>query len=292
MKIVVTGANGQLGRSIRRLSVEHHELDFIFTDIDSLDIGNRDAVLAFAETHPVDFIVNCAAYTAVDKAEEEEEQCRRINTDAVAYLGEAAQHIGARILHVSTDYVFGGDSYMPYRESDPVSPTSVYGRTKLAGEKALSAVCPDAIIVRTAWLYSEYGHNFMKTMLRLGVERPEIRVVNDQIGSPTYAGDLAEAILSLLEKERQGEQNSGIYHYTNEGVCSWYDFAHSIIRIAGLPAKVISIPTREYPTATKRPAYSVLSKEKIKREYHWVIPHWEDSLRKCLANMNVVKEKE
>lgn len=292
MKIVVTGANGQLGRSIRRLSVEHHELDFIFTDIDSLDIGNRDAVLAFAETHPVDFIVNCAAYTAVDKAEEEEEQCRRINTDAVAYLGEAAQHIGARILHVSTDYVFGGDSYMPYQESDPVSPTSVYGRTKLAGEKALSAVCPDAIIVRTAWLYSEYGHNFMKTMLRLGVERPEIRVVNDQIGSPTYAGDLAEAILSLLEKERQGEQNSGIYHYTNEGVCSWYDFAHSIIRIAGLPAKVIPIPTREYPTAAKRPAYSVLSKEKIKREYHWVIPHWEDSLRKCLANMNVVKEKE
>ena len=292
MKIVVTGANGQLGRSIRRLSVEHRELDFIFTDIDSLDIGNRDAVLAFAETHPVDFIVNCAAYTAVDKAEEEEEQCRRINTDAVAYLGEAAQHIGARILHVSTDYVFGGDSYMPYRESDPVSPTSVYGRTKLAGEKALSAVCPDAIIVRTAWLYSEYGHNFMKTMLRLGAERPEIRVVNDQIGSPTYAGDLAEAILSLLEKERQGEQNSGIYQYTNEGVCSWYDFAHSIIRIAGLPAKVIPIPTREYPTVAKRPAYSVLSKEKIKREYHWVIPHWEDSLRKCLANMNVVKEKE
>ena len=292
MKIVVTGANGQLGRSIHRLSVEHRELDFIFTDIDSLDIGNRDAVLAFAETHPVDFIVNCAAYTAVDKAEEEEEQCRRINTDAVAYLGEAAQHIGARILHVSTDYVFGGDSYMPYQESDPVSPTSVYGRTKLAGEKALSAVCPDAIIVRTAWLYSEYGHNFMKTMLRLGAERPEIRVVNDQIGSPTYAGDLAEAILSLLEKERQGEQNSGIYHYTNEGVCSWYDFAHSIIRIAGLPAKVIPIPTREYPTAAKRPAYSVLSKEKIKREYHWVIPHWEDSLRKCLANMNVVKEKE
>ncbi len=292
MKIVVTGANGQLGRSIRRLSVEHRELDFIFTDIDSLDIGNRDAVLAFAETHPVDFIVNCAAYTAVDKAEEEEEQCRRINTDAVAYLGEAAQHIGARILHVSTDYVFGGDSYMPYQESDSVSPTSVYGRTKLAGEKALSAVCPNAIIVRTAWLYSEYGHNFMKTMLRLGAERPEIRVVNDQIGSPTYAGDLAEAILSLLEKERQGEQNSGIYHYTNEGVCSWYDFAHSIIRIAGLPAKVIPIPTREYPTAAKRPAYSVLSKEKIKREYHWVIPHWEDSLRKCLANMNVVKEKE
>ena len=292
MKIVVTGANGQLGRSIRRLSVEHRELDFIFTDIDSLDIGNRDAVLAFAETHPVDFIVNCAAYTAVDKAEEEEEQCRRINTDAVAYLGEAAQHIGARILHVSTDYVFGGDSYMPYQESDPVLPTSVYGRTKLAGEKALSAVCPDAIIVRTAWLYSEYGHNFMNTMLRLGAERPEIRVVNDQIGSPTYAGDLAEAILSLLEKERQGEQNSGIYHYTNEGVCSWYDFAHSIIRIAGLPAKVIPIPTREYPTAAKRPAYSVLSKEKIKREYHWVIPHWEDSLRKCLANMNVVKEKE
>lgn len=292
MKIVVTGANGQLGRSIRRLSVEHRELDFVFTDIDSLDIGNRDAVLAFAETHPVDFIVNCAAYTAVDKAEEEEEQCRRINTDAVAYLGEAAQHIGARILHVSTDYVFGGDSYMPYQENDPVSPTSVYGRTKLAGEKALSAVCPDVIIVRTAWLYSEYGHNFMKTMLRLGAERPEIRVVNDQIGSPTYAGDLAEAILSLLEKERQGEQNSGIYHYTNEGVCSWYDFAHSIIRIAGLPAKVIPIPTREYPTAAKRPAYSVLSKEKIKREYHWVIPHWEDSLRKCLANMNVVKEKE
>ena len=292
MKIVVTGANGQLGRSIRQLSVERRELDFIFTDIDSLDIGNRDAVLAFAETHPVDFIVNCAAYTAVDKAEEEEEQCRRINTDAVAYLGEAAQHIGARILHVSTDYVFGGDSYMPYQENDPVSPTSVYGRTKLAGEKALLAVCPDAIIVRTAWLYSEYGHNFMKTMLRLGAERPEIRVVNDQIGSPTYAGDLAEAILSLLEKERQGEQNSGIYHYTNEGVCSWYDFAHSIIRIAGLPAKVIPIPTREYPTAAKRPAYSVLSKEKIKREYHWVIPHWEDSLRKCLANMNVVKEKE
>lgn len=292
MKIVVTGANGQLGRSIRQLSVEHHELDFIFTDIDSLDIGNRDAVLAFAETHPVDFIVNCAAYTAVDKAEEEEVQCRRINTDAVAYLGEAAQHIGARILHVSTDYVFGGDSYMPYQESDSVSPTSVYGRTKLAGEKALSAVCPDAIIVRTAWLYSEYGHNFMKTMLRLGAERPEIRVVNDQIGSPTYAGDLAEAILSLLEKERQGEQNNGIYHYTNEGVCSWYDFAHSIIRIAGLPTKVIPIPTREYPTAAKRPAYSVLSKEKIKREYHWVIPHWEDSLRKCLANMNVVKEKE
>lgn len=292
MKILVTGANGQLGRSIRQLSAGHHELDFIFTDIDSLDICNRDAVLAFVETHPVDFMVNCAAYTAVDKAEEEVEQCRKINTEAVAYLGEAAQHIRARVLHISTDYVFDGNSCTPYQECDPVSPVSVYGHTKLAGEKALSAICPDAIIVRTAWLYSEYGHNFMKTMLRLGAERPEIRVVNDQIGSPTYAGDLAKTILSLLEKEQQGKQHNGIYHYTNEGVCSWYDFAHSIIRMTDLPAKVTPIPTREYPTAAKRPGYSVLSKEKIKREYQLEIPHWEDSLRRCLENMNVLKKQE
>ena len=288
MNVLVTGANGQLGRSIRQLSAMHRGLDFIFTDIDTLDLCNREAVLSFAETHPVDFIVNCAAYTAVDRAEEEEEQCRKINTDAVAYLGEAAQRIGARILHVSTDYVFDGNACQPYKESDPVAPTSVYGRTKLAGEKALLAVCPEAVIVRTAWLYSEYGHNFVKTMLRLGAERPEIRVVNDQVGTPTYAGDLASAVMEILESDLRGERKAGLYHYSDEGVCSWYDFAHEVIRLAGLPATVVPIPTREYLTAATRPAYSVLSKEKIKQAYGLQIPHWADSLRVCLANMGVI----
>lgn len=288
--VLVTGANGQLGTSIHRLSGSYSGFRFLFTDVDSLDICNAESVDAFIQAHPVDYIVNCAAYTAVDKAEENRELCEQINRDAVANLAVAAKRCGAKMLHVSTDYVFDGTACVPYQETDTTNPQSVYGSTKRAGEKALLEICPDAVIVRTAWLYSEYGNNFVKTMLRLGSEREEIRVVFDQVGSPTYATDLALALLTILEQAEQGQYLPGIYHFTDEGVCSWYDFTVKIIQLAGLQARVLPIESKDYPTKAVRPHFSVLNKQKIKSSYGLVIPHWEESLRKCMENMNVIKK--
>lgn len=282
MKILVTGSYGQLGRALEREFAGDAHIEAIYTDYDILDITSQDAVTSFLAEHPVDVIVNCAAYTAVDKAESNVDAARQVNTLAPGVLGKAAHRIGAKVVHISTDYVFGGDSYRPYLEYDEPGPNSVYGRTKLEGEAMLKSACRDAVIIRTAWLYSEDGNNFVKTMLRLADERDELNVVADQIGTPTYAGDLAAAIHAILCAETW---TAGIYHFTDEGVASWYDFAKVIMEMAGKRVNVNPVASSEYPTAAQRPFYSVLSKRKIKKTYGITIPYWQDSLRKCLANM-------
>lgn len=287
--VLVTGANGQLGNSLRKLAEEKNGMRFLFTDVDSLDICQAEAVLACVKENEVDCILNCAAYTAVDKAEDNEALATKINTDAVRNLAEAASATGAKVIHVSTDYVFDGTSCRPYVETDPTCPVSVYGRTKRAGEQALQAVCPDAVILRTAWLYSEYGANFVKTMLRLAGEREEIKVVFDQVGTPTYAGDLARAMLHIVETARAGEFEPGIYHFSDEGVCSWYDFTVKIMQSAGLPTRVLPIESSEYPARAARPPYSVLNKGKIKRTFGFTLPHWEESLRVCLQGLKSLR---
>lgn len=283
--ILVTGANGQLGNSIRLLADRHPQYQFLFTDVDTLDITDLAAVKAAVQDNQVNYIINCAAYTAVDKAEDNEELCRRLNSYAVGLLGKAAHEAGAKMIHISTDYVFSGTSCLPYKETDDTRPVSTYGRTKLAGEEVLMEVCPDAVIVRTAWLYSEFGSNFVKTVLRLGKERDELGFVFDQIGSPTYAGDLAAAILAIVVSDERDAFIPGIYHYSNEGVCSWYDFTVKILEIAGISSRVRPIETKDYPTRAVRPPYSVLNKSKIKQTYGIAIPHWESSLRVCMERL-------
>lgn len=283
--ILVTGANGQLGNSIRLLAKHYPQYNFLFTDVDTLDITDPQAVGKAIKDNQVDYVVNCAAYTAVDKAEDDEELCRRLNSYAVGVLGKAAHEAGAKMVHVSTDYVFSGTSYLPYKETDETRPVSAYGRTKLAGEQILQEVCPEAVIIRTAWLYSEFGSNFVKTVLRLGKERDELRFVFDQIGTPTYAGDLAAAVMAVVAADEKGAYVPGIYHYSNEGVCSWFDFTIKILEIAGISSRVFPIETKEYPTKAVRPPCSVLNKSKIKQTYGIAIPHWEASLRVCLEKL-------
>ena len=278
MQILITGCNGQLGTEMRNLSAEHASHSYFFTDVAELDITDRDAVQAFVNDNAIDLIVNCAAYTNVDKAEEDEATARLINAQAVENLGLS----GAKVIHVSTDYVFSGEESVPCREDDPVAPRTAYGRTKLEGEQLLLAANPEAVIIRTAWLYSPYGNNFVKTMLRFGAEREELRVVFDQIGTPTYAADLAAAIYAVIEAP---EWHAGIYHFTNEGVCSWYDFTVEILRQAGLKARVTPIRSEEYAYKTPRPHYSVLDKAKIKRTFNIDIPYWTDSLKLCLTRL-------
>lgn len=279
-KILVTGANGQLGNEMRKLAAAQSVNDYIFTDVAELDICNQQAVEAFVESNQIQAIVNCAAYTAVDKAEEDADFCMKLNATAVGYLAQAAQKVAASFIQVSTDYVFDGTAHTPYTEEYPTSPNSVYGQTKLAGEEAAVAGCSKAVVIRTSWLYSTFGNNFVKTMLRLGAERESLGVIFDQIGTPTYAADLAQAIVSILNQEVV----PGIYHYSNEGVCSWYDFTKSIHRIAAITScQVNPIHTADYPTAAKRPHYSVMDKSKIKQVYGISIPHWEESLVRCMA---------
>ena len=277
--ILITGANGQLGNEIRVASAHFPQFRFFFTDVTELDICNREAVHAYMAENHMDGIVNCAAYTAVDKAEDDAETCFRINRDAVKNLAEAAREYKLDIIHVSTDYVFDGKSYLPYTEVMPVNPSSVYGKSKLEGERILMEICPEAVIVRTSWLYSSFGNNFVKTMLRLGQERDKLNVIFDQVGTPTYAADLAVALLSILAA---GKPAAGIYHYSNEGVCSWYDFTRSIHRLAGISCDLVPIESKEYPVRTPRPHFSVLNKAKIKQTYGIEILHWEDSLEKCI----------
>ncbi|HXK75644.1 MAG TPA: dTDP-4-dehydrorhamnose reductase [Bacteroidaceae bacterium] len=284
MRFLVTGANGQLGNELRTLSEmpNYSEHTYYFTDVTELDICDEKALFDFFSTHEVDVAINCAAYTAVDKAEENEALCEKINAVAPQLLAQAAQAHGARVLQVSTDYVFDGTHCRPYLESDDTAPVSVYGRTKLAGEEAVMNFCPLSAVVRTAWLYSTHGNNFVKTMIRLGREREELSVVADQVGTPTYAADLAEALLTMAI---QGIQ-PGIYHYTNEGVASWYDFTVAIHRLAGVNnCKVKPIRTEDYPTPAARPAYSLLSKTKIKTTYSLEIPHWEEALKLCIKRL-------
>ena len=283
--ILITGANGQLGNEMRVLALGHPEYTYFFTDVEELDICDEQAVMDFVQANAIDCIVNCAAYTAVDKAEENVELCDKLNHLAPGYLAKAAASRGAALIQVSTDYVFDGTHHVPYVETDETCPASVYGRTKLAGEQALFAVCPEAMVIRTAWLYSEYGNNFVKTMLRLGTERERLNVVFDQVGSPTYAGDLAFAMLAVLEQAEKGTFVPGIYHYSNEGVCSWYDFAVKIMELGGRNCQVFPIESKDYPAKAHRPHFSVLNKAKIKDTFRVSVPHWEVSLRKCIEKL-------
>ncbi len=280
--VLVTGSKGQLGNEIQVLAPAYPQFNFIFTDVEELDICKREAVDGFFSENKIDFLINCAAYTAVDKAEDDEEKCYQINKDAVGYLGEASARHGVKMLHVSTDYVFDGKSYIPYTEDAPVSPATVYGRSKAEGEQRLVSVLQSAVIVRTSWLYSSFGNNFVKTMLKLGRERKRLQVVFDQVGTPTYAADLADALLQIISA---AELVPGIYHYSNEGVCSWYDFTLAIFKSAKIACDVLPIESREYPTKTPRPHYSVLNKQKVKSAYNLRIAHWEDSLNRCVQKL-------
>lgn len=281
-KILITGSNGQLGNEIRVLIEQYADFQFIFTDVAELDITSRGALSAFFSEHQPDVLINCAAYTAVDKAEDDRDNAFKINEYAVGLLGEMAHRSGARMIHVSTDYVFDGKSCLPYTEEMPVNPSSVYGQSKQAGDALLMQVCPQAAIVRTSWLYSSFGNNFVKTMRRLAAEREQLTVIFDQTGTPTYAADLAVALLTMASSS---DFVPGVYHFSNEGVCSWYDFAIKIIGLSGLSCKVIPIESKDFPVRTPRPFYSVLNKQKIKKQYNLQIAHWEDGLIRCLEKM-------
>lgn len=285
MNILITGSKGQLGSEIQRLAEgwDNEDFHFIFTDKEELDITDRNAVYEFVELNNISIIVNCAAYTAVDKAEEDAELCELLNHVAPSYLAEAIDNMGGCMIQISTDYVFDGKNYRPYTEDDLTNPQGVYGRTKLAGEEAVIRSCVGAMVIRTAWLYSSFGSNFVKTMIRLGKERDTLGVVADQIGTPTYARDLATSILEII---KQGIV-PGVYHYSNEGATSWYDFTKSIHRIAGINScNVKPIHTEDYPTPAKRPHFSVLDKSKIKNTFNITIPWWEDSLKECIKELN------
>lgn len=285
MNVLITGANGQLGNEMRVVAKQYTEVDFVFTDVEELNICNADEVDSFVKNLLPDYIVNCAAYTAVDKAETDIDLCRAINCDAVKNLGIAAQKYKAKVIHVSTDYVFDGTNNVPYTETMPTNPQTIYGKTKLEGEKALLSICNTSFIIRTSWLYSSFGNNFVKTMLRLGNEQDSINVVFDQVGTPTYAADLANAIWEIITSKNT---DYGVYHFSNEGVCSWYDFTTAIFRLTNTNCQVFPIESSEYPTKTPRPLYSVLNKRKIKSTFAVSIPHWEVSLQKCLQ---ILKDK-
>ena len=282
MNILITGCNGQLGNEIKLLQAMCAQHTWFNTDVNELDITDKAAIEHFVESNEIGGIVNCAAYTAVDKAESDLLLARELNADAPAFLAEAVAKRGGWMVQVSTDYVFDGTKHTPYVESDEPCPNSVYGQTKLEGEQAVAKFCPNSMIIRTAWLYSEFGNNFVKTMIRLGKEREQLGVIFDQVGTPTYAHDLATAIMTAIDKGIK----PGIYHFSNEGVTSWYDFTKSIHRLSGITTCQVSpLHTVEYPTPANRPAYSVLDKTKIKATYGIEIPHWEESLAKCIAKL-------
>ena len=282
--LLVTGANGQLGNEMQRIvAANPGKVNAYFTDIDTLDITDAAAVRSFIEHNAIDVIVNCAAYTAVDRAEDDMVLCAKLNIDAVANLASAARDFGAKVLHISTDYVFDGFEHRPYEESDEPNPRSTYGTTKLQGERELLKYAPDSIIVRTAWLYSPFGKNFVKTMLALGESRDRLSVVCDQVGTPTAAADLASAIFTIIASP---EWHAGICHVSNEGAISWYDFTKAIHRIAGITTCEVSpIKSKDYPTRAVRPFYSVLDKTKIKATFGITIPYWEESLARCIAEL-------
>lgn len=287
MKILVTGAYGQLGNELKLLSAEYPEWQFLFTDADTLDITNAFSVQSFFDRNKPDIVINCAAYTAVDKAETDIETAGKVNALAPELLAKVTAGTGAKLIHISTDYVFDGTSHLPYSESDVVNPVSVYGKTKLDGEERALAANQQTIIIRTSWLYSSFGNNFVKTMIRLGHERGLLNVVFDQVGTPTYAADLASVILFIIagSEARPEDFVPGVYHYSNEGVASWYDFAKEIFELSAMNVRVIPVRSDQFPTAAKRPAFSVLDKTKIKTTYCAEIPYWKDSLENCLGKL-------
>lgn len=282
MRILITGCNGQLGNEMQLLEKENQQHTYFNTDVAELDITDEAAINRFVTDNEIDGIVNCAAYTAVDKAEENQELCHKLNATAPGLLAKAIEKRGGWMIQISTDYVFDGTNHRPYTEQDSVCPNSTYGRTKLAGEQEVINGCKRSMIIRTAWLYSTFGNNFVKTMIRLGKEKEQLGVIFDQIGTPTYAGDLADAIMTVINKGIV----PGVYHFSNEGTISWYDFTKAIHRIAGIKTcKVNPLHTEEYPTPAARPHYSVLDKTKIKQTYGIEVPYWEDSLAECIAKL-------
>ncbi|TKG95839.1 dTDP-4-dehydrorhamnose reductase [Puteibacter caeruleilacunae] len=284
-KILVTGSNGQLGSELRKLAIKNTQHEFLFTDVEELNICSVDEVEQMMADFRPDVLVNCAAYTQVDRAEDDVVGCYKLNAKAPGICAAACKKFGAKFIHVSTDYVFDGVGCRPYIESDEVNPQSVYGKSKLVGESKILEVLPEAIIVRTSWLYSSFGGNFVKTMIRLGEEREQLNVVFDQVGTPTYAGDLADAILNMIVSLKDDENQAGIYHYSNEGVCSWYDFALAIHEEAGVECNVYPVESKEFPVKATRPSYSVLNKNKIKQNFGLIIPHWRESLKLCIQEI-------
>lgn len=283
--ILITGANGQLGQSIKKIARNYPDYKFFFTDVDELDITDKEAIKTFVHNNRITCIVNTAGYTAVDKAETDADRANLINGTAVAYLAIAAKNNDALLVHISTDYVFDGEHFRPISEEVIPKPLSVYATSKVKGEQAAMNNGARSVVVRTSWLYSEFGHNFVKTMLKYGRERESLKVVYDQVGTPTYAGDLAKTILDLIPKWQQLAKPE-IFHYSNEGVASWYDFAVSIHRLAGIQCRIYPVETKDYPLPAKRPFFSVMSKDKIKTLYGISIPHWFESLRKCMEIIN------
>lgn len=287
-RVLVTGKSGQLGRSIHKVAVEYPGLEITLTGREQLDLSNRESIASYFESQQYDVIINTAAYTAVDLAESEPHKAEQINHHAVDQLAEIAKRQGSQLIHISTDYVFDGHNYRPYQESDPVSPLSVYGESKSRGEQALLNRSPQGCIVRTGWLYSEFGNNFVKTMLRLGREKQQISVVDDQVGGPTYATDLARMLLDIVQQEmlvNQMEKYPAIYHYANEGVCSWYDFAKAIFEFAKLDCEITPVHSSQYQMPADRPHYSVLDKSAIKRLAQQPIAHWRASLHTCIQQL-------
>jgi dTDP-4-dehydrorhamnose reductase len=285
MNIAIFGANGQLGQSFRKISRDIGEFSLFFTDVEQVDICKAQEVKAYLLDNGIDVIVNAAAYTAVEKAEEEEEIAWRLNAKAVSDMARTAKDENIFMIHISTDYVFDGKNHKPYQETDRTGPLSVYGKTKLAAEKAMLTSSVSGVILRTSWLYSEYGNNFLKTMLRLSQQRKEIEVVSDQIGTPTYATDLAGMIQEII-RQKDHTQPTKVYHFSNEGVASWYDFAVEIVRLTGNDCEIIPILSKDYKTLVQRPFYCVLDKQNIKSRYNWKIPHWRDSVKECLRHVN------
>jgi dTDP-4-dehydrorhamnose reductase len=291
MNILVTGSKGQLGSELQELADYSDRHHYFFYDLPDLDITDPDRLDSICRTHSITAIVNCAAYTAVDKAESDSAAAFLVNRDGPAVLARCAREHNALLVHISTDYVFNGESSTPYRESDPASPASVYGISKWEGEEAIRSIAPSHMIIRTSWLYSPYGSNFVKTMLRLGAERPGLNVVFDQVGTPTRAADLAAAIVLILAQYDPQHAYAETYHYSNEGVCSWYDFAEAIMELEALPCRVLPVEGAEYPTLARRPNYSVLNKSAIKKAWGLEIPHWRVSLRAMLEDMHHVAKE-
>jgi dTDP-4-dehydrorhamnose reductase len=286
MNVLVTGASGQLGSEIKDCQHNFKELNVVYADLQDVDICNEDAVNTFVTTNDIKAVINCAAYTAVDKAEEDAETARNVNTTGVLNLVKAMENMNGKIIHISTDYVFDGTKSLPYVEEDTVNPIGVYGNTKREGELAVINSTIEGIVIRTSWLYSAYGNNFVKTMMRLGSEKEKLNVIFDQIGTPTYACDLANTCLVILSNEQNRIDKAGkVYHFSNEGVASWYDFAVAAMELASINCQVHPIQTKDYPTKAKRPQYSVLNKSKVKADFKIEIPYWRDSLKDCIEKI-------
>lgn len=287
MKVLITGSSGQLGSEIRDLYTNYENIECIFKDLPELDISDADSVNTLIINERINVVINCAAYTAVDKAEENIEIAERVNSLGVSNLVKALGKVNGKLIHISTDYVFDGNNSQPYKESDPVNPIGIYGKTKREGELAVINSKIDAIVIRTSWLYSSFGNNFLKTMLHLGKQQESINVVSDQIGTPTYARNLAKICLDILQISglEKISDNGKIYHYSNKGVASWYDFAVLIMDLAELSCKVCPVQTKDFPTLAERPHYSLLSKEKIKTDFKIDIPHWKESLKECIIKL-------